>query len=42
MGARMAPAYTNLFIGHLEKKLLAQSSLKPFIWRVYMDNILIV
>ena len=29
MGTRMAPAYANLFIGYLERKLLAQSPLKP-------------
>ena len=39
VGTRMAPAYANLFMGDLEKKLLAQSSLKPFIWWRYIDDI---
>ena len=31
MGTPMAPAYANVFLGDLERKLLAQSPLKPFI-----------
>ena len=42
MGTRMAPAYANLFMGDRERKLLAQSPLKPFIWWWYMDDIFMV
>ena len=42
MGTRMAPAYANVFMGDLERKLLAQSPLKPFIWWRYMDDIFMV
>ena len=42
IGTRMAPAYANLFMGDLERKLLAQSPLKPFIWWRYIDDIFMV
>ena len=42
MGTRMAPTYANLFMGDLERKLLAQSPLKPFIWWRYIDDIFMV
>ena len=42
MGTRMAPAYANLFMGDLKKKLLAQFPLKPYLWWRYIDNILMV
>ena len=42
MGTRMAPAYANLFMGDLERELLAQSPLKPFIWWRYTDDIFMV
>ena len=42
MGTRMAPAYANLLMGDRDRKLLAQSPLKPFIcWR-YIDDIFMV
>ena len=42
MGTRMAPAYANLFMGDLEEKLLAQFSLKPYLWWRYIDDIVMV
>ena len=36
------PAYANLFMGDLERKLFAQSLLKPFIWWRYIDDIFMV
>ena len=42
MGTRMSPAYPNLFMDDLERKLLAQSPLKPFIWRRYIYDICMV
>ena len=42
MSTRMAPAYTNLFRGDLEEKLLAEFPLKPYLWWRYIDDILMV
>ena len=42
MGAKMAPAYANLFMGDLEQKLLAQSPLKPLVWWRYIDDIFMI
>ena len=42
MGTHMAPAYTNLFMGDLEEKLLAQVPLKPYLWWRYIDDIFMV
>ena len=42
MGTRMAPAYANLFMADLDRKLFAQSPLKPFIWWRYIDDIFMV
>ena len=42
MGMRMAPAYTNLVMGDLEEKLLAQFPLKPYLWWRYIDDIFMV
>ena len=42
MGTRMAPAYANLFMGDLERKLLAQFPLKLIIWWRYIDDIFMV
>ncbi|KAL9966489.1 hypothetical protein ACROYT_G024571 [Oculina patagonica] len=39
MGTRMAPTYANLYMGHLESKLLAKSPLKPLVWFRYIDDI---
>ena len=36
---KMAPAYTNLFMGDLEQKILAQSPLKPLAWWCYIDDV---
>ena len=42
MGTRMVPAYTNLFMGDLEEKLLTQFPLKPYLWWRYIDDIFMV
>ena len=38
MGTRMAPSYTNLFMGKLEQRLLVTQIHKSLWWR-YMDDI---
>ena len=35
----MAPSYTNIFMGKLEKELLAQSRKKPTVWWRYIDDV---
>ena len=40
MGTRMAPSYANLFMDQLERSFLAHpSTLKPFVWWRYIDDI---
>ena len=42
MGTSVSPASPNLFMDDLERKLLAQSPLKPFIWWRYIYDICMV
>ena len=42
MGTKIAPAYTNLFMGDLQQKISAQSRLKPLVWRRYIDDIFMI
>ena len=42
MCTKMTPTYANLFMGDLEQKILAQSSLKPIVWWRYIDNVLMI
>ena len=42
MGTRMAPAYANLFLDSLERKLLTNQPLQPIVWRRYIDDILCI
>ena len=42
MGTRMAPAYTNLFMGEFERKALKAYADQPFLWLQYIDDILMV
>ena len=39
MGTKMAPAYANIFMGRLEGQLLRSTSLKPFSWFRFIDNV---
>ena len=39
MGTKMAPLYANIFIATLEKHILQTVSLKPFLWRMLIDDI---
>ena len=39
MGTKMAPSYTNIFMGRLEKQLLQSVRLKPFSWLRFIDDI---
>ena len=42
MGTKLAPSYTNLFMGDLEQNILAQSPLKPLVWWRYIDDIFMI
>jgi len=39
MGTKMAVAFSVIFLADLEKRLLAASSLKPFVWKRFIDDI---
>ena len=39
MGTKMAVAFSLIFMADLEKRLLAASPLKPFVWKRFMDDI---
>lgn len=39
MGTKMAPTYANLFMGHLESKLLQHSPVQPRVWKRFIDDI---
>ena len=42
MGTRMAHAHANLFMGKFEQQAIDNSSLKPFIWRRFIDDIFMI
>src|SRR5215813_2514280 len=39
MGTKMAPNYANIFMGHLENRILECTELKPILWLRYIDDI---
>ena len=39
MGAKMAIAFSVIFMAHVEKQLLLSSSHKPIVWKRFIDNI---
>ena len=42
MGTKMAPSYANIFIGKLESEFLSSCSLKPLIYKRFIDDIFLV
>ena len=42
IGTKMAPSYANLFMDRLERRLLSQAQVKPYIWLRYIDDVLMV
>ena len=42
IGTKMAPSYANLFMDRLERRLLSQAQVKPYIWLPYIDDVLMV
>ena len=42
IGTKMAPAYANLFMDRLERRLISESRVKPYLWLRYIDDIFMV
>ena len=42
MGTRLAPSYANLFMGYLEKRLLAGAPYKPSLYLRFIDDIFLI
>ena len=42
MGTKLAPAYTNIFMGKLEESVISSAPLKPPHYKCYIDDILIL
>ena len=42
MGTRMAPSYANLFMADLETSFLATQSIKPLLWKRFIDDIMCI
>ena len=42
MGTKLAPAYTNIFMGKLEESVISSAPLKPSHYKCYIDDILIL
>ena len=39
IGTTFAPGFANIFMGHLEEKLLETCELKPWVWWHFLDDI---
>lgn len=42
MGTKMAPSYANIFMHTLEHKFIQEQTIKPFLWKRYIDDILMI
>jgi len=42
IGTKMAPAYANHFMDRLERRLISDARVKPYLWRRYIDDIFMV
>ena len=42
IGTRMAPAYANFFMHHLESQLLNLAPVKPYLWLRYIHDIFMI
>ena len=38
MGTKIAPSYANLYMVHLEDRLLRESADQPLMWFIYVDD----
>ena len=39
MGTKMAVAFANIFMAHIETQILSKSVIKPTVWKRYIDDI---
>ena len=42
MVTKMAPAYVNLFMDELEKRLISQARVEPYVWLRYIDDVFMI
>ena len=42
IGTKMAPSYANLFMDRLERQLISDARVKPYLWLRYIDDIFMV
>ena len=42
IGTKMAPSYANLFMDDLERKIISASTLKPYMWLRFIDDVFMV
>ena len=42
MGTKMTPSYANLYMGHLEDRLLRQTTEKPLVWFRFIDGVFFI
>ncbi|KAI0988566.1 hypothetical protein GJ496_000710 [Pomphorhynchus laevis] len=42
MGTPMAPSYSNLFLSELETRLINQTETRPWWWRRYIDDVVMI
>ena len=42
MGTKLAPSFANLFMGYFEEEYVAPYSKQPFLWKRFIDDILII
>ena len=39
MGTKIAVAFANIFMAHIETQILSKSVIKPTVWKRYIDDI---
>ena len=42
MSTKMAVAFANIFMAKIEKEILRQSSIKPVLWKRFIDDVISV
>ena len=42
MGTKMAVAFASIFLAKIEKEILRQSSIKPIVWKRFIDDVISV
>ena len=42
IGTKMPPAYANLFMDELERRLISQARVEPYVWLRYIDDVFMI